>query len=420
LRQSFFRAYASDRLFDDLVGSVWQNTRVANEEHLRILRAGVDHWNGWRNSNRAVTPDLSEADLFRANLSNADMSNADLHAADLRAATLSNLRYANLSHADLRDAYLGAADLRDADLSASRLSYSYMSFADLTRADLRAASLNFTDLTFSRLNKARLIEVDLKNTKLFGADLHNANVGWCTFSNVSLYGIDGIDSIKHEGPSTIGTDTLERSAAALSKASADQYAVEVFLALAGVSNDYIDFFRSRVGQAIEFYSCFISYSAKDQEFAERLHADLKGKNLRCWYAPHDLEAGKKIHEQIDEAIRLYDKLLLILSSNSIESEWVKTEIAKARKRETGENRRMLFPIRLVDFETLRDWECFDSDTGKDSAREIREYYVPNFSMWKTDHDAYKRELEKLVIALQAPHKARKRDLKTGKADAEGA
>src|SRR5262249_13069950 len=86
---------STDRLFDDLVGSVWQNTRVANEEHLRILRAGVDHWNGWRNSNRAVTPDLSEADLFRANLSNADMSNADLHAADLRAATLSNLRYAN-------------------------------------------------------------------------------------------------------------------------------------------------------------------------------------------------------------------------------------------------------------------------------------------------------------------------------------
>lgn len=58
------------------------------------------------------------------------------------------------------------------------------------------------------------------------------------------------------------------------------------------------------------------------------------------------------------------------------SEWVKTEISKARKREIRDNRRMLFPVRLADFETLRDWECFDADTGKDSAREIREYFVP--------------------------------------------
>ena len=66
----------------------------------------------------------------------------------------------------------------------------------------------------------------------------------------------------------------------------------------------------------------------------------------------------------------------------MESEWVKTEIAKARKRELRENRRMLFPLRLVEFSTLRDWECFDADTGKDSAREIREYFIPDFSRWK--------------------------------------
>ena len=39
-------------------------------------------------------------------------------------------------------------------------------------------------------------------------------------------------------------------------------------------------------------------------------------------------------------------------------------------------------IVFVAFETLRDWECFDGDTGKDSAREIREYFIPDFSNWK--------------------------------------
>ena len=60
-----------------------------------------------------------------------------------------------------------------------------------------------------------------------------------------------------------------------------------------------------------------------------------------------MQAGKKVHEQIDEAIRRYEKLLLILSENSMNSEWVKTEIANARQREIKEKKRVLFPIRLV-------------------------------------------------------------------------
>ena len=43
-----------------------------------------------------------------------------------------------------------------------------------------------------------------------------------------------------------------------------------------------------------------------------------------------MQAGKKIHEQIDEAIRIYDRMLLILSEASMSSRWVKTEIAHAQ------------------------------------------------------------------------------------------
>ncbi len=50
---------------------------------------------------------------------------------------------------------------------------------------------------------------------------------------------------------------------------------------------------------------------------------------------------------------------------------------------------MLFPVSLVGFQTLKEWECFDSEIGKDSAVEIREYFIPDFSSWKTNHDAYK-------------------------------
>ena len=82
------------------------------------------------------------------------------------------------------------------------------------------------------------------------------------------------------------------------------------------------------------------------------------------------------------------------------SEWVKTEIRKGRKAELRDNRRKLFPIRLVDFETVRDWECFDADLGKDLAVELREYFIPDFSNWK-DHDAFEAAWKRLLNDLKA-------------------
>lgn len=239
------------------------------------------------------------------------------------------------------------------------------------------------------LNRAKLSDANLS-----GADLNGATLGWTILADLDLSTCKGLETVVHRAPSTIGIDTIYRSNGDIP---------ESFLRLAGVPDVFIDYVKSLVGtvEPIQFYSCFISYSTKDQEFADRLYADLQARKVRCWFATHDLKGGRKLHEQIDEAIRVYDKLLLILSPSSIDSEWVKTEIAKARKREVREQRRMLFPIRLVDFETLREWECFDADTGKDSAREIREYYVPDFSDWKKNHDAYQQELEKLMSALKA-------------------
>jgi hypothetical protein len=39
--------------------------------------------------------------------------------------------------------------------------------------------------------------------------------------------------------------------------------------------------------------------------------------VRCWFAPHDLAIGAKTWDAIDAAIRVRDKLLLILSKNAI-------------------------------------------------------------------------------------------------------
>jgi hypothetical protein len=84
----------------------------------------------------------------------------------------------------------------------------------------------------------------------------------------------------------------------------------------------------------------------------------------------------------------------------MKSVWVMTEIRRARKTELKEGRRKLFPIRLVDYEAIREWACFDADHGKDLAVEVREYYIPDFSNWK-NHDDFEREFNRLYESLKA-------------------
>ena len=103
-----------------------------------------------------------------------------------------------------------------------------------------------------------------------------------------------------------------------------------------------------MNQAIQHYSCFISYSTKDEDFAKRIHADLQNNGVRCWFAPHDLPIGEKILDSIDAAIRVRDKVLLILSEHSIQSEWVEDEVTKGFEEERKRGHMVLFPVRLDD------------------------------------------------------------------------
>lgn len=131
-----------------------------------------------------------------------------------------------------------------------------------------------------------------------------------------------------------------------------------------------------------------------------LYKQLQGKGVQCYYAPRDLRGGKKLHSQITQEIHVNDTFLLILSENSIKSNWVATEIKSAKKRERELNKQMLFPIRLISYEALKTWELFDSDTGTDLAEEVRSYFIPDFSNWKNP-DSYKKALDNLLRDLKA-------------------
>jgi hypothetical protein len=116
-------------------------------------------------------------------------------------------------------------------------------------------------------------------------------------------------------------------------------------------------------------------------------------------------AARAVEAETRFGVDLYRELVktehgnLFFSPHSIDSKWVRDEIRRARKSEVREQRRKLFPIRLCDFDAIRDWEAFDADTGKDLAVEIREYFVPDFSTWK-DHDAFEAAYARLKRDLR--------------------
>ena len=149
---------------------------------------------------------------------------------------------------------------------------------------------------------------------------------------------------------------------------------------------------SLTGKAFDFYSCFISYSSKNQDFAERLHADLQNKGVRCWFAPEDMKIGDKIRDRIDQSIRLHDKLLLVLSEHSINSEWVEDEVDAAYEQERRRGKAVLFPIRLDDavMETDEAW----------AAKLRRSRHIGDFTKWK-DHDSYQKAFDRLLRDLKA-------------------
>jgi len=346
---------------------------MANEEHVAFLKQGREAWNTWEQKFPDIRPDLTDADLSGAFLvpTNQDgvplvgpgMVGVPLYRADLTRATLVN--------ATLVGANLVSADLTDADLSGARLHGAALGHATLVRVNLAHATLV----------GANLVGANLVGANLVGADLSGAILSETVFGNTDLTGAKRLEDCNHHGPSTIDHRTLQRSGPL----------PLAFLRGVGLPDNLIDYLPSLLNQPIQFYSCFISYSGKDQEFADRLHADLQNKGVRCWFAPHDMPIGARIIDAIDEAIRLRDKVLLVLSRNAIESDWVEDEVTKAFAEERARKQLVLFPVRLDDavMETAEAW------AGK--LRDGRN--IGDFRRWK-NHDVYQKALERVLRDLK--------------------
>ncbi len=354
---------------------------MANLEHLTILEQGVKVWNEWRRQYPGIMPDLdgynmSGAILNEINFFGADLSNVELNGADL-------------THADIRHAFINNANLNHANLSEATLATSQISETALAQANLRDADLSYTDIFDSDLTNTDFENVNFNGASLRVSDLHGANFSrvqlhWTVFADIDLSAVKYLESVIHSGPSTVGVDTISRSQGKIP---------EIFLRGCGIPETFIEYARSLIREPIQFYSSFISHSAKDKRFCERLYNDLQAKGVRVWYFPEDAKWGETVWGEIDRGIKVYDKLIVVLSGNSLQSGPVSREIERALNREDAEHKSILFPITL-------DRYVFDAWEHERKADVLRKV-VGDFSGWDKDAVKYEKAFDKLLKGLQA-------------------
>jgi uncharacterized protein YjbI with pentapeptide repeats len=316
---------------------------MEREQGIRLLqggRRGIDEWNRMRRA-RAPLPNLKKCALPRTDLRRADLAGMNLRRSDLRGAVLcgAHLVGAALPGADLREARAAAADLRQ---------------ADLTDADLSGADLSGTDLRSATLTRATLIEADLHQANLNGARLHGATCQATGFSDVNLSAVEGLESVRHLGPSEISISTVQRSSGRIPPrflrgcGLPDWQVLAVRLYTPDLPCELLGQIQERMmdlrtHQGVQLTPLFVSHGDADAEVAASLEAAFSAEGLRCWLDPHSPDADPS-DERLERILSLEPMVLVVLSASSAASRWLESEVRQGIERSRKLKRDVLWPV----------------------------------------------------------------------------
>src|SRR5215831_14962296 len=95
-------------------------------------------------------------------------------------------------------------------------------------------------------------------------------------------------------------------------------------------------------------SIFLSHNHADKPFVRRLAHDLQAAGVRVWLDEAEMMIGDSLIEKIRQGIDEMEYLGVILSQNSVKSEWVKREVDVAINEEIEGKRVKVLPLVIED------------------------------------------------------------------------
>lgn len=93
-------------------------------------------------------------------------------------------------------------------------------------------------------------------------------------------------------------------------------------------------------------SIFLSHNSLDKPFVKKLAADIRRNGFFVWVDEAEIKVGDSLIGKIEKGIENCDYLGVVLSSNSIKSEWVTREVRIALNQEIYGKRIKVLPILL--------------------------------------------------------------------------
>ena len=376
---------------------------MANPEHVAIFNEGVEAWNAWRKANQKVKCDLSGEDLRGENPD----KRRNLHGIYLNKA---NLKGVNLTNANLSRAWLFSANLSGATLNSAILTAAHLIAANFTGAKLVNAGFSDTSLNGVSFLDADLTGVNFSQARFYAAYLKNTNLENAVFDSTIFYNMNLSEAINleksiHRSPSVVNNKTLKFSSPL----------PEIFLKGIGLydweieqAKIYQRYLSREDAEAIQreilrlrFESLFphhtdsqvfISYAHKDSEFVDKLHTALDANGVRCWRDVKDLPDAPA--GPLDQVLvkGMQDRVILVvLSENSITSEWVHYELESAISMGIEEGRVTLLPITLDNYFLEYNW-------SPKIKSKVLGNNIPNFSQW-SDQSVFEKCLKQVLQGL---------------------
>jgi transcriptional regulator with XRE-family HTH domain len=145
-----------------------------------------------------------------------------------------------------------------------------------------------------------------------------------------------------------------------------------------------------------YRSAFISYGGPDETIARRIFEDLTNAGVQCFFFPCTATPGMRVHRTMTDAIRSYDRVILLCSSSSLNRPGVSHEIEQILVREAEEGgTALMIPVAL-------DGALFShaSEVPRHIVTQIQQRVIADFRDALVDAAIWYAQLQRILAALK--------------------